>query len=238
MELDFICPIHESKGLIMSKRITLLAAALAALAFAAFPTVASAGTPEIHCPNGALECNVSITGGHSEWTKTGGFASVTCTSTTGSGTLKTTTGTISLLYHGCKDSVFGGACTTSGLTSGTVETTALTFHTTYLTAGKTVPGILLTPNAVTGVIAHFSCIDGNHTVTGNGLMGRIESGCTSPVSPLNVVFEQSQAGHPLHKQITGTGTIFDLADGGATTAMKSTESITAAGGGNFTVTCV
>jgi len=222
----------------MSKKMMLLATALTALAFAALPAVASAGTPEVHCPNGASECTITITGGHGELTKTGGFASVTCTSTTGSGKLGTTTGTMSLLFHGCKDTVFGASCTTSGLTSGTIETTALTFHTTYLTAGKTVPGVLITPNEVTKVFAHFSCIDGNHTVEGNGIMGRLESGCTSPQATLNIQFEQSQAGHPLHKQITGTGTIYDLTDGGATAAMKATGSVTATGGGSFTVTCV
>jgi len=211
---------------------------LAVLALAALPAVASAGTPEIHCPNGAIECNLTISGGHGELTKTGGFASVTCTSITGSGTIKTATGTMSLLFHGCKDSVFGAACTTSALPSGTIETTPLTFHTTYLTAGKTGPGVLLTPNEVTKVFAHFGCIDGNHTVEGNGIMGRLETGCSSPAAPLFVGSEQGQNGHPLHKQITGTGTIYDLTDGGATSAMKATIGATPVGGGNFTVTCV
>jgi len=226
----------------MSKKMMLLATALTALAFAALPAVASAGTPQIHCPSGST-CSATLSGGHGELTKTGGFASVTCTSTTGTATIGTEGGTMQLLFHGCKDSVFGAACTTSGQTSGTITTKVLPYDNTYLTAGKTVPGVLVTPEGgggpeKFGTFATFSCIDGNHTVTGNGVMGRLETGCNSPQASLPIQFEQTQAGHQTHKQITGTGAIYDLTDGSATAAMNTTGTATATGGGNFTITCV
>ncbi|HYH53191.1 MAG TPA: hypothetical protein VD761_03590 [Solirubrobacterales bacterium] len=223
----------------MKQKLMLLATgALTALAFAALPAAASAGTPEVHCPNGAASCAISIAGGHSELTKTNSFVKVTCTSTTGTGSLNTTGGTIQLTFHGCKESVFGTSCTTAGQSSGTIKTTVLPVDNRYVTAGKTAPGVLITPASGSSHFATFNCIDGTHVVTGNGVMGILTTGCASPQAALKLKFSQSSAGHQLHKQVTGSGTIFDLHEGANTAAMVAEGSVTPTGGGSFTVTCV
>jgi len=212
----------------------MITAALSALSLVALPAVASAGTPQIHCPNGAPSCNINFAATHTELQMTNTFAPITCTSISGSGRLDTTSGSLQLLFHGCKDTIFGIEC-------GTTTTTSLPFDLRYLTVGKTVPGFLLTPNP-TGSGTHFMNLGCAGIITGNGVMGRLSAGCTSPQTSLGLVFEIGSNGHQTHKQITGTGAIYDLTAesiaGPTTFAINTIATVTLAAGGNFTVTCV
>jgi hypothetical protein len=212
----------------MSKKMMLLATALTALAFAALPAVASAGEPQTHCTDLAASCVFTVHGEKGAL-NTAGAGSVNCSTTTGSGTMGTTTGTMTLLYHGCTESVFGSACTTSPEASGTIKTTPLIYHNIYVSAGKSSPGVLVTPNATSGVFAHFVCAGGlvTKTITGNGLVGTLISPkCGGDSNVFEFAFEQSAAGTQKHMQITGAGTLFDLKDGSNTGSLVATAKAT------------
>ena len=87
----------------------------------------------------------------------------TCTSHTISGQFLTARrGELSIVFEGCKDSVFGSECTTSGHSSGTISTGALTFHTVYLKPEDPEkpherPGIAITSQHPTSQFAKFEC---------------------------------------------------------------------------------
>lgn len=186
----------------MSKKMMLLATALAALAFAALPAVASAGEPEVECNNTACGA-FTIAGGPAELARAAG-PKINCGSVTGTGSYTTkTTGTIKLTFHTCKESIFSTSCGTSG----TITTNELTFHNIYLTDSKTTPGVL-----ITGVNVTFTCpsVFTHVAVTGD-VIGHLESACTKhPGNPLLLNFEKTTNGNQKYKHITGTGTTYDL----------------------------
>lgn len=223
----------------MSKKLMMLAAgALTALAFAALPAVASAGTPQVHCPEKKATCSFTIAGVNPELKRTDGLQ-VGCSSVTGSGVLNTTGATgVSMTFHGCKETIFNTACTTSGQSSGTIKTGTLSADNIYTTDNKTSPGILMTPPAG-GHFATFSCIDGTHTIDGPGIIGSLTApACGGSAGSATLNFGQSSNGHQTHKQITGTGAIFDLTDGGTTASMVGTGTITPSPAGTLSITCV
>ena len=234
----------------MSKKMMLLATALAALAFAALPAVASAGTPQTHCPTvSGSTCTFEGTSSsvvHLTVTISSAL-SVTCTQTTTTGTMGTSGGSAQFVFHGCFESLFGTSCTTAGQSTGTIVTTLLPYDNIYPTDNdKSKPGVLITPNSSISPnhFASFSCPgSGSITVSGNGVIGTLTKpvcGATGPEITLD--FEQSVSGHQKHKQITGTGTIFDLTSstpfGPSTAAQIAEGSAKIAGGGSVTVTCV
>jgi hypothetical protein len=212
----------------MNKKMMVLAAALTALAFAALPAVASAGEPQTHCINGAASCSFTVHGGPAGW-NTASAGSTNCSSVTGSGTMGTTTGSMALVFHGCTESVFGSACTTSGQPSGTIATTALIYHNIYASAGKSSPAILITPNATSGIFSHYTCAGGlvTKTISGNGLIGTLtKPKCGETTNVFEFALEQSVAGTQKHMQITGAGTKYDLKDGENTTSLVASMKFT------------
>jgi len=223
----------------MSKKLMLLAAgALTALAIAALPAVASAGTPQTHCPNGAASCSFTVSAPPSElWTTSGiGFK---CTSVTGAGAMNTTGGSLQLSFNGCAETVFGTECHSSGQPNGTITMTALRYDNTYVTDGKTVPGVLVTPNS--GHFATFWCLGTTQKseFSGNGVIARLTSpACGASSNTYGLVFEQSAKGHQTHRQITGTGTIFDLATNGTTTSLESLTATLTIVAGAASLTCL
>jgi hypothetical protein len=222
----------------MSKKMMLLATALAALAFAALPAVASAGTPETHCPGGVASCNITITGGKAELSKTSTSLKVICSSSSGSGVMGTKGGSIALTFHGCGDNLFGLPCTSSGSSSGTIKTTTLPYDNIYTTDNKSTPGVLITPAAGSSHFASFSCAAGLNVVSGNGVIGSLSTpGCGGSAASLTLGFTQSSNGHQTHKQVTGTGTIFDLTSESSTAAQVGSGTVSVVGGGNVSVTC-
>jgi hypothetical protein len=192
----------------MNKKLMLLAAGvLSALAFAALPAVASAGEFTATCGAGAT-CAGTIEGtGNTQFTDTTGLA-VTCTQTTGttSQTSGSPTGSAQFLFHGC--SAIPGECHSTGQPAGTITTNAMVTHLIYIDPNKTTPGVLLTSANVT-----FTCpgvFPITKTVTGN-IIGHITNPeCGVARTNHTTTFSKTGAGQQTFKQVTTTGTIFDL----------------------------
>jgi hypothetical protein len=168
------------------KTILLAAAALSALAFAALPSAAGAfKQPPVsgaagHEFHGTSTNTVGLFGGTEFQCK--GTEAVPQTITT-TGIFETDdTGSVKFTFHNCREQTFNTTCTSAGEKSGTITTTTLPFHTTYLEPkeGGTTherPGILITPNSsITAEhFATFKCAGGFVTVVvkGNGLLGTV-----------------------------------------------------------------
>jgi len=220
----------------MKHKTILFALAAVSAAMFALPAGASAGGWHID-PAGVA---FTVAGGHTILTAPPN-ENVTCTSVSGTGSYDAgskTTGTIQLTFHGCKASFF--ACTSAGQSSGTIKTTALTFHNIYYGPNKTTPGVLITPNA--GHFATFTCAGFlTAVVGGNGIIGEVTSpkcGATSKTSTLNF---EATGGTQKRMQITETGTKYDLSaslNGGAaaTAGQDGTGTITFAK--EATMTCI
>ncbi|HVD39472.1 MAG TPA: hypothetical protein VNC16_00515 [Solirubrobacterales bacterium] len=199
----------------MNKKLMLLAAAaLSALAFAAVPTVASAGEYEAHCQDAAgntvATCNLSITGGFAELSDTSGLR-IHCKTVSGtaSATTTTSTGTAILEFNECTDFVFGTECNNQGAGTKKIKTNTLISHIVNKEPGGTEPGLLMT-----GINVTFTCpaIGTKKTVTGN-VIGHIEEPsnvCNKAVSTFSVNFSKIANGKQDTTQVTTTGTIFDL----------------------------
>jgi len=165
----------------MSIRKTMLAAALAACAFAVLPALAAA-QPAVE----GTEPHFTFSSGATTLTAADGSSSVSCTGVTGTGeftgTSPWTTGEIEANYTGCKSS--GTSCGTASAGSGEVEVGPLPFHlvtATDVTGGETVDGILIAPAGVelgeTGHFATFKCAFGlvKVEIRGTGRIGEIEN---------------------------------------------------------------
>jgi hypothetical protein len=215
----------------MVKKMSLLAA-LAALALAAIPANASAGTPEVHC--GGTACGAfTVTGGLTEWS-IAGFPTTFCTSITGTGNYTSKTGgTITLASHGCRDNAVTDACTTAAQPTGTVVLGPYEFENIYLTDDKTKPGIL-----ITNVNASYVCFTTIVTLKGS-LIGELEGGCPgSAQTDLKLSFERTVEGSQRYMQSTGTGTLFDLQNSFGTEALAATGTVSFGAGKNPFTTCV
>jgi hypothetical protein len=203
----------------MSKKLMLLAAgALSALAFAALPTIASAGEYEVHCPT--VPCVGNITGTNAEHAielENDAGEKVDATAVDGTVTINaatTTTATAELEFTHVYETTsgFNFTCNSTGAPSGVIRTGAIPAHFVNLTHGGTNPGVLLTNINVT-----FSCAGGLvvKTVTGN-IIGTITTPNCNGASATNVVTFNKKAGTPgtqEHEQVTNTGTFFDLTSG-------------------------
>jgi hypothetical protein len=193
----------------MSKKLMLLAAgALTALAFAALPAVGSAGEFTADCGAGAT-CNATVAGGAASLGNIAG-ETISCTSVSGSASLTSgsSTGTVSLTFHGCKETetIFKFSCTSVGQPTGTIATGSMVVHLVYLDDDKIRKGILITNLNVT-----FNCPGySDKRVTGN-VMGQITNPeCGAFKASHRVVFAATTHGLQLFRWVTGTGTSFDL----------------------------
>jgi len=230
----------------MSKKLMVLAAgALAALAFTALPSIASAGEFEHHCTTTggvAQPCTLTIEGGAAELVNTAGEG-ISCTSVTGTGSASTTgtTGAALLTFKGCRENItiFKFTCTSTG-TAGEIKTNELVSHNIYIDPSKTTPGLLLT-----GVNVTFNCAGfAKKTVTGNVIGHLTSPNCSSAVTSMGISFEKSSNGNQKYKQVTTTGTIFDLisnndTEGGVylTSSQAGTGTIKTAAGQHIRLTC-
>jgi hypothetical protein len=220
----------------MSKKAMLLTiGAAAVMAIAALPSPASAGEPVATCGAVGGVCNATIEGtGHLVIQDDSGSASgeTTCTEWTGTATANnnSSTGTISLVLKGCKSNGF--SCNTIGAATGEIKTGTLTTHLIYLhpiEGGATTDvGILITNVSITK-----SCAGGlvKKTITGNLIGRETNPNCGSSAVSHTVVFEQLAAGQQKYKQITTTGTLFDLTSGSDGASDTTTTSL--AGEGHF-----
>ncbi|HET6571320.1 MAG TPA: hypothetical protein VFG58_07525 [Solirubrobacterales bacterium] len=173
----------------MRLRKTLVAAtALAALAFAALPAIASAS------PTVDIE-------GSTHFTTSGGTAlllgsqKIHCESSTGTGEFASdegSTGWIEFTFHGCTTTVLGFpvSCTSEGQPSRTITTTELEFH---VMKHNGAPVILITSNE--GHFASFNCSSVHVTVGGNGIIGALTApGYNEPSNTFTVEFAEAEAG--------------------------------------------
>lgn len=190
----------------MSMKKSLLAmAAVAALAFAALPAIASADSID-HESN-----NFTLSGGNTALRTAKN--EVSCTSVNGSGAFEAgsnTTGTLEFTFHGCK--AFGGLvnCQSAEQPTGTITTTSLPFHIRRVTtASGHSAAVLITPNA--GHFATFKC-GGLATIVvgGNGVIGQITSpGYNVPAASLTVNFGES-GGQQEFRTVVGEETEYGL----------------------------
>jgi len=155
----------------MSKKIMLLALAVASVAMFALPAAASA--QEIH-----LEGVTSFTGSAGAGTLTAeGEPVITCGSADVSGTVSAggTTGEISLDFTSCHIEPIPGftaKCRTSGSPLDNTIKSSGSFHLITISSG--VPGILVTPVATT-----IQCAGITNTITGGNVIGTIVDNKTS-----------------------------------------------------------
>lgn len=186
----------------MSIKKTLLAAAVAAFAFAAMPALAAAESVDF---SGSTHFSV-----HGNTTKlVTPETSVHCETVEGTGEFTNeSTGTIELTFHDCD--AFGGLvkCTTSGQSSGTITTTKeLPFH--IETIEGVGPVVLITPN--NGHFASFKCsFLASIVVSGSGVIGEItEPGFNEASETATLSFEQSE-GVQKYTTVKGSETEYGL----------------------------
>jgi len=186
----------------------LVAGALVALILAVFPPIAAAGSFTATCSSG-LSCSgvLEITGTLRLEESTG--LAITCTGATGSAsqTSGVSTGTAELTMTGCKESVLGTQCNSTG-TSGQIRTNKLTTDLIYIEPNKSAPGILYT-----GVNVTYSCpvVGLKKTVTGSIIDTLENPQCGVARSNHTTVFEfGALSGSQKHTQATTTGTVYDL----------------------------
>jgi len=210
----------------MSKKIILLALAVASLA--AFALAASALAAEedeaLHVvpkPSGALKVD-----GEGEAILSGAFVNpIKCTASSGTAEFTTTTtGTFQQTFTGCKQGAV--ECEQTGQPKGTIKTEVLQFHLVTVVhehnAAISGPGILVTPNA--GVFAKFTCENAN-TVGGNGLVGTItKPKCGESSTEATVQFTSPSAGKQTHTTVLEKDTVT-----GATSTTPTNYSLTAFG---------
>jgi hypothetical protein len=183
------------KGPIMSKKIMLLALAVASVAMFALPAAASA--QEIH-----LEGVTSFTGTAGEGSLTAeGEPVITCSSADVEGTVSAggTTGTMNLDFTGCHTTVFGftAKCRTSGSPiDNTIKSSGVSH---LITISSNNPGILVTPAVTTIVCAGIS-----NTITGGNIIGTITSPkCGAESKSMTTSFTATGSAQT-HTSYTGT----------------------------------
>jgi len=213
----------------MRNRLILLGLAAMVTAMFALPAVASAGEWSIH---NAAGTNPQFTAaGVNPKLTANGQPNIECASTAGNGQYTSpTTGNITLVFHGCKESFTGSACTTAGQPAGTITTLSHQFHNIHLETFANQPeptkaedtkkiGILLTGNSNGQLdFATFTCkpfgVTTSITVTGNVIGEVTKPTCTSAASTEGIVDFETKPGpnEPTQKweQITTDGTIYDL----------------------------
>jgi hypothetical protein len=183
----------------MSKKIMLLALAVASVAMFALPAAASA--QEIH-----LEGVTSFSGTAGAGSLAAeGEPTITCESGDVSGTVSAggTTGNIELDFTGCHATVFGltAKCRTSGSALDNTIKTKGTFHLVTLPESK--PGILVTTETVTIICAGIS-----NTITHGNVIGTITSpACGTESTEMTTKFA---AVGTVQEHSTYTGAKYDL----------------------------
>lgn len=201
---------------------SMLAACLAALAFAALPAIAAAeetsnpGDPYLE--GASPGTHFTVAGGAGSL-NTVGNKFVKCESVTGTGEFEDReTGTISLTFHGCKTTL-GIKCTTPGEETGTITVGPLPFHLKTIDhpdgvhGNKEEPGVLITPDEE-GFFTEFKCsFAGTVKVRGNGIIGTItdpEEGVASNTA--TIVFQETETGSGIqtHQKVTNDETEYHL----------------------------
>jgi hypothetical protein len=209
----------------MSKKMMLLALAVASMAMFALPATSSA--KELH-----LEGITAFTGDSTAGSLVAeGEPTITCETGDVEGTVSAggTTGSISLDFTGCHTTVFGftAKCRTSGSALDNTIKTGGTFHFITTTDG---PAILVTVDTVTIVCAGIS-----NTIVHDAVIGTITSPACNSAPSKTMTINFAGTGTTQHHEVY-TGVNYDLTattgEGGAskTAALNTlahTESLTA-----------
>jgi len=227
----------------MSKKLMLLAAGvLAALALSALPSVAAAGEFTADCGSGATCSGTVESTGITTLGTGGGLVAVRCSATAGTTTQTSgsSTGAVRLLFTGCEDEATETSCKNT-TTAGAITTNSMVSHNIIISATPTkIVGVLLTGANVT-----FECLGGflKQTVTGN-IIGQVEDPeCGIARTHHTITFEQTSVGQQKYKQITTTGTSFDLTANNhagstyETASQVGTAHVNYAGGNTVKLTC-
>lgn len=196
------------------KKMMLLALATSCVVLLLLPVGVFAGVWHV-APNPTVEkpLKFTVAGGQSLWTtpESEGAMIFPCESITGAGAYTSkSTGTLTLAFHKCHP---GNKqyCGSLGQPEGTAITTELVFH--NITSGNK-PAILITTNALTGVLTHSNC-PFLETVKGNGIIGTITSPqCGQWSKTATLSFASSPWGIQADRTITFGGTEYSLARSG------------------------
>jgi hypothetical protein len=189
----------------MSKKMMLLALAVASAAMFAMPAVASAGTPVVD--NLPANGEFTIHGGAGNL-QAAGEPKITCETTTGEGNFTDITGannsssggTITLDFTGCHIMVvFTIQCKSIGSTVGNTVAVSGDFNTTYTSKDKTKPGITVTPTNATLI-----CGTQRIRVTGSVLGTITAPACNTASNTATMSFTQT-GGVQDHRFVTNTG---------------------------------
>ncbi|MGN6258082.1 MAG: hypothetical protein ACTHN3_10090 [Solirubrobacterales bacterium] len=233
----------------MTKKMMLLAVtAVAALAFAAMPAIASAApTVDFSKPTPLPFTGKSTV----SFLRSSGFAqTVECTSDHVKGEWTTgTTGHIHLLFTGCKNTSTGIACNTTGLASGEITVRSSLFHLVYIKGFTKTVGALVTPpveGEKTLPFAEFSCGSlFKVVVTGNGIIGHVTKPACGETSTGSTIVAQSASLNSVQKyqEIEGSTTKYHLLsslNGGTAgeASEETTEETTLEGEATGTLTCL
>ncbi|MGN6258085.1 MAG: hypothetical protein ACTHN3_10105 [Solirubrobacterales bacterium] len=227
----------------MTKKMMLLAVtAVAALVFAAMPAVASAA-PNIDFSKGT-PIPFTGTSGISVLRNSGFAGEVECTIDTNSGEwTSSVTGILQVKFRNCKNKATGIACTTSGQESGVIATDSGVFHLGYIAGFTKTVGILLTPNATTGIFTEFSCGSlFKVVVAGNGLIAHVTKPTCGETSGKSTISATATGSVQTYQQMEGNSTKFHLTsslNGGtaAEASEETTEETELSGGATGTLTC-
>ncbi|HEU4705954.1 MAG TPA: hypothetical protein VFS64_02065 [Solirubrobacterales bacterium] len=218
----------------MSKKLILLALAAVSAALFAMPAVAAAEDEPLHLnptPSGAQTIDDVTVGNPTLSTTTG--ETIECGTFHGTATFEAggTTGHIELTFsEDCRDPGTRATCNSPGAAAGVITTTELPFH--QLTLPNSKPGVLVTPNAETGVFAHIECGFGivRFTVSGNGLVGTItEPACGGRSNMATIDFNATAHGVQEHTRVAGTTETYTLRKGTVTAAEDATGTLTLSG---------
>jgi hypothetical protein len=221
----------------MSKKIMLLAvSAFAALALAALPALAAAAEPTMDTSTGKT---VNFTGTSGTTVLRSSFGNVTCTSDTNSGTLQNgSTGTVEITFAGCKGP-FNEECENQGVGTGKITTGESVTHLVYIKGFVKTVGVLVTP-PTGGSFAHFTChsaIPLTITVTGNGIIGHLDSpACGATSGTFKISFSASGTTQT-YREIEGSTTVYSLISNEKAASEEGTENGTISGGATSTLTC-
>lgn len=221
----------------MKRKFTLLVtAAVAVVAFAAIPAMASAApTIDFSKP---LPLSFSGSGGASVL-RAEGLPEVKCSSVDVSGTWTTdTTGEIKNTFTGCKVlSIF--SCTSTGQSTGTIVTGTLPFHLKYIAGFTKTTGVLITPPA-NGIFAQFSCAGGLATaeVKGNGVIGHVSAPACNESSTNATIGLTASGTTQTYTKVEGDTTVYGLTNNGKPASEEATATTTLAEGATGQLTCL
>ncbi|MGN6258084.1 MAG: hypothetical protein ACTHN3_10100 [Solirubrobacterales bacterium] len=226
----------------MTKKMMLLAVtAVAALAFAAMPAIASAA-PIIDFSQATP---IPYTGVSGLTVIRSGRISIECTSDDVKGEwTSSTTGTLEISCTGARNLATGISCNSSGQASGVITTEVLPTHLIYIKGFTKTAGLLVTPNQATGKFMEFTCGSLLRVVVeGNGVIGHLGSPkCDETSAKASTSFTASGVVQT-YQEVEGNTTKYHLTitiNGGAAeeASFESTEETTLSGGAVGTLTCL